>query len=117
MTDEQLQQMAEEANPHVTDTDNYDFMDRMDINQEIDAVRRGYIQGFKACQSQDRWIPVTERLPEIGQHVLVARSMPRHRVMKDRYTDFGHLGKDFKYNAVTHWQPIPNPPTSPGIEP
>ena len=56
------------------------------------------------------WIPVMERLPEVGKRVIVAR--------KDKEPEQGiYLGvngwwKVFGANtkAITHWMPMPEPP-------
>lgn len=50
-----------------------------------------------------RWIPVSERLPEVGEEV-VAYSSSRGVVVD--YYDRGIFG----YGDVTHWMPLPKPP-------
>ena len=60
------------------------------------------------------WIPVTERLPEKGQEVLVFDT-------RENWTGFAWLrpdetwtalGFDFPFDLgeVTHWMPLPQPP-------
>ena len=60
------------------------------------------------------WIPVTERLPEKGQEVLVFDT-------RENWTGFAwlrpdetwtSLGFDFPFDLgeVTHWMPLPKPP-------
>ena len=60
------------------------------------------------------WIPVTERLPEKGQEVLVFDT-------RENWTGFAWLrpdetwtalGFDFPFDLgeVTHWMPLPEPP-------
>ena len=60
------------------------------------------------------WIPVTERLPEKGQEVLVFDT-------RENWTGFAWLrpdetwtalGFDFPFDLgeVTHWMPLPKPP-------
>ena len=60
------------------------------------------------------WIPVTERLPEKGQEVLVFDT-------RENWTGFAWLrpdetwtilGFDFHFDLgeVTHWMPLPEPP-------
>ena len=54
-------------------------------------------------QEQRRWIPVTERLPEIGIVVLVYSE--DDGICADYYG-----GDSFGYYDVTHWMPLPEPP-------
>ena len=64
------------------------------------------------------WIPVTERLPEKGQEVLVFDT-------RENWTGFAWLrpdetwtalGFDFPFDLgeVTHWMPLPQPPKGDG---
>ena len=58
-------------------------------------------------QKADRWIPVTERLPEVKQRVLVQR--------KDGFMEVkicingGHLA--WFYSGIVAWRPLPEPYT------
>ena len=54
-------------------------------------------------QPRMRWIPVTERLPDIGIEVLVYSE--DDGVCVDYYG-----GDSFGYYDVTHWMPLPKPP-------
>lgn len=54
-------------------------------------------------QEERRWIPVTERLPDIGKDVLI--------YSKEDGVDVDYYGGDmFGYCNVTHWMPLPEPP-------
>lgn len=60
----------------------------------IDAIRE---------QEERRWIPVTERLPDIGKVVLI--------YSKEDDVEVDYYGGDmFGYCNVTHWMPLPEPP-------
>ena len=54
-------------------------------------------------QEERRWIPVTERLPDIGIEVLVYSE--DDGICVDYYG-----GDSFGYYDVTHWMPLPEPP-------
>lgn len=54
-------------------------------------------------QEERGWIPVTERLPEVGKNVLVYSEM--YGVCVDCY-DWGTFGCCY----ATHWMPLPEPP-------
>lgn len=62
---------------------------------------------YKAVQ---RWIPVTERLPEEAVRVLVW--------LRKGSSDYTQMDTDRRYRArwvrwgscVTHWMPVPEPP-------
>lgn len=55
--------------------------------------------------SKPRWIPVTERLPEKHERVLV------HSKRVKMKTDFiNNDGKWYTTPLVTHWMPLPEPP-------
>ena len=61
--------------------------------------------------SMPQWIPVTERLPEVHEHVIGwqhgwARTAEVWRGSKGQW-----LGGDFEpADEVTHWMPLPAPP-------
>ena len=61
-----------------------------------------------------RWIPVTERLPETGVLVMCACNtnalhvLSYDDVMDDWDAMYGHVC--FRKEFVTHWMPLPEPP-------
>ncbi len=58
----------------------------------------------------DTWIPVAERLPEYNQAVLVSDCTD---IQIGYYTDVGWIvgGAYWIEDLITHWQPLPAPPT------
>ena len=82
------------------------------------AYGRGWTLGYDAGreESKPRWIPVTERLPETPGEYMVAY----HPCYWDRVHDEIKVGLDSfrgktswakkKYQRVTHWMPLPEPP-------
>ena len=71
----------------------------------VQAVSDACILAVAALREQEqrRWIPVTDRLPEIGIVVLVYSE--DDGICVDYYG-----GDSFGYYDVTHWMPLPEPP-------
>jgi dipeptidyl aminopeptidase/acylaminoacyl peptidase len=67
-------------------------------------------------RAERQWIPVTERLPDVDATVLVAIETPsgRHVSFLSRHRQDGfwtHADGDIDEINVTHWMPLPAPPT------
>ena len=69
------------------------------------AVSDACVLAVEAIREQEqlRWIPVTERLPDIGIEVLIYSE--DDGICMDYYG-----GDSFGYYDVTHWMPLPEPP-------
>ena len=67
-------------------------------------------------QGDRRWIPVTERMPEIGQKCLIANReiVVRGWLRPDGVWKTGvssdELWSKFSLHTPTHWMPLPEPP-------
>ena len=67
-------------------------------------------------QGERRWIPVTERMPEIGQKCLIANReiVVRGWLRPDGVWKTGvssdELWSKFSLHPPTHWMPLPEPP-------
>lgn len=77
------------------------------------AVAGGNIalEQAKKLESQlPKWISVKDRLPPKGQHVLVVRN---HRLRSLYPIDVVCWSEDYiTHDIVTHWMPLPPPPTT-----
>lgn len=77
--------------------------DRAYRKDMYEAYERGYAQG--KADAEPHWIPMTERLPEVKQKVLV--QYVDESMATKRCNDAGHLAW-FYSNAVA-WMPAPEP--------
>lgn len=75
-----------------------------------DGFETGYVQGVIAEATRDRWIKVETALPEEGQRVLCWND--QDDIGPHRIIIFGSIASGFPA-YVTHWMPLPSPPTSP----
>lgn len=86
-----------------------------EFNELWDAFRAGW-QAVKA-QAVQQWISVKDEMPEQGQKVLVFRPHAHEKPYKDpNYKICTYAGEDIFINShfeheVTHWMPLPKPPT------
>jgi hypothetical protein len=70
------------------------------------AYKHGYEKGY-ADGYMGHWIPVTERVPEQGQEVIVFSG----GVLKPRVFAYHFWCKDYtSFAHITHWMPLPEPP-------
>jgi hypothetical protein len=64
----------------------------------------------------EKWIPVSERLPEEKVEVLVRTPRGRHVAWRRKSGEWLRDGTDeewFRVMGVTHWMPLPGCPGSP----
>ena len=81
----------------------------------INGARKGFLAGYQAAAPQ--WISVKDRLPEIGEWVLIngpevcQRIEPPSASWKAEYA-WNTDHESFYYpEDITHWMPLPAPPT------
>ena len=85
------------------------------------ATVHEYLVGWCARAAKSEWISVEDSLPEIDEFVLVCRNwrgklvqcVDRIRLYYDREKPKEEQKwYGFMYSDITHWQPLPAPPTT-----
>ena len=76
---------------------------------EITALRAE----IERLQAERRWIPVSEKLPEVGETVLIAYNISRKTyIVRARMNKEGEFRFTKNTKPVTHWMPLPESPTT-----
>ena len=95
-----------------------DLIDQLQQELTDERYRHDRLQDFCVAQgeelsrlkAQQRWIPVTERLPEDDDDVLIMSSgsisMGYYSTYNEYWADYINVYDD----NVTHWMPLPEPP-------
>ena len=65
-------------------------------------------KGLGHNAAPDGWIPVSERMPEVGSTVMVFMDKPSQSSTDYAIATFDKYG--FSRAKVTHWQPLPDAP-------
>ena len=88
--------------------------DAADAIDELQDTVQAQDKALKWCADQlaRRWIPVTERLPEIGERVLCYCRANIYDVLKMRSDGSWvyEISRAYMSSFVTHWMPLPEPP-------
>ena len=82
-----------------------------ELSQDLDSMNEANIALYGALP---RWIPVTEQLPEVRTWVLCfcrANSFDVFRMTDEGHWQYGNRSIYMK-GYVTHWMPLPTPPTA-----
>ena len=133
--DELVKRLRELHPEEFGDAWDFAFACQQAMHEAADAIEElaASVEGFEAqtnmvldrdgnntvIRFEPRWIPVTERLPENDQDVLVMvhwRDYPENMMCYGRkyktrwYLWNGELGELVKGFDITHWMPLPEPP-------
>ena len=96
-----------------------DLISREEAAKRLEALaeqREGSFSGeafefaakvVRGVPSAVRWIPVTDRLPEIGQRILV---YCESKTIRKHVTSCTYMGDYLGHKQFTHWMPLPEPP-------
>lgn len=83
---------------------------RTDVMRDAADLIEQLRQELSKLRAQQRWIPVTERLPDDDDDVLImssgSRSMGYYSVYNEYWADYINV----YYDDVTHWMPLPEAP-------
>ena len=97
-------------------------LDGADLIERLTDRCARYAEEIAVAQERTRWIPVTERLPELqswGASTVVlglikSENAPSLNKLHDLtlcvYCDNGIWSMPGRYAAITHWMPLPEPP-------
>ena len=113
MTPERIEQERRAFETHFSGLKEIGSLRRKENGHYVyDHIQLAWL-AWRARAAQSEWISVEDRLPEINTYVLAATS--RGLVISDRVCDYGR-GKEWvsghSDNPITHWQPLPAPPTT-----
>ena len=85
-----------------------------DAIEELSNAQEQWIEQERNAllKSIPRWIPVTERLPEKFENVLVANKRGKHYDIDKGWWNGSFFDRCAKgsYSNVTHWMSLPEPP-------
>lgn len=97
-------------------------LDGADLIERLTDRCARYAEEIAVAQERQRWIPVTERLPELqswGASTVVLgliknENAPSFNILHDLtlcvYCDNGIWSMPGRYAAISHWMPLPEPP-------
>lgn len=103
-------ELSEDANDYIVDRNlNFYGMKHDDPDGRYGLHKLGWL-AYSYPPAQQRWIPVSERLPERRRRVLCRLSYPdiEEIIVENQYYGNGMWMEESE--AVTHWMPLPEPP-------
>ena len=84
-------------------------VDKAELLRALQYDRNQYEAGYRdgKAEATPKWIPVSERLPEQGQEVIVYSG----GVLKPTVFAYQFWNKHYdSWARITHWMPLPEPP-------
>ncbi len=101
-------QLAEANHPQTGD---WLYNDPIDLAR---AIRKGpdmpTVQAGNSPVTPDGWIPVSKRMPEPYEYVLVTDGFDGCEVMRVNTDGYWGPAKSLYPGGITHWMPLPEPP-------
>jgi len=84
----------------------------MTLKEWCERLPESHLVNRQLAKLEQQWIPVSERLPESQDNVFVSGGIAYYRVHDETwYTVMeGHPWRPIQWE-VTHWMPLPPPPT------
>lgn len=117
---------AEEILKRIANENSYETWGEFMYDTHEHTQNEATIQAMREYAAQDRWVKVSERLPELidgqSEPVLACTKLPlgvkneyMHHILKGyvyRTSKFWYWREDSTQciNEITHWQPIPTAP-------
>ena len=90
-----------------------DLIQRLGPYEDIGLEPENILKRLRLTAGSSFWIPVTERLPEAMQPVLICRPYDQDTVKVEQgFREPGNWWKVYgtRVRSVTHWMPLPEPP-------
>lgn len=88
-------------------------LDGADLIERLTDRCARYAEEIAVAQERTRWIPVEEKLPEVGRRVLATSGVFVGEAFRAQSGEWARIyGKwnDFLERSVTHWMPLPAGP-------
>ncbi|EFL4084083.1 DUF551 domain-containing protein [Escherichia coli] len=106
-----LEWAAQQAEANHPQTGDWLYDDPIDLAR---AIRKGpdmpTVQGGNSPVTPDGWIPVSERMPEPYEYVLVTDGFDGCEVMRVNTDGYWGTAKSLYPGDITHWMPLPTAP-------
>nr|DAW54023.1 MAG TPA: Protein of unknown function (DUF551) [Caudoviricetes sp.] len=88
-------------------------LDGADLIERLTDRCARYAEEIAVAQERQRWISVTERLPEVGRRVLATSGVFVGEAFRAQSGEWARIygpWNDFLERSVTHWMPLPEGP-------